>query len=294
MSKIECAVNCQTLLGECVTWHSGEQALYWTDVQGKLLWHFDPASGERQSWPTPDRAGSFAISAAGGFVLALPRRIAVWDPAHGETATIADPVPGQADGTRLNDGRCDRQGRFVVGAFDETTRRPIAGVWRVELDGSITTLIPGGVTTNNSICFSEDGATMYFADTPTGIIWAYDYDAAPGAPLGKPRILTASEGQPGKPDGSAVDAEGYIWNAQVFGGRIARYRPDGTLDRTIDLPVRNPTSVCFGGPDLDILYITSLRQTKALPDWQPESIDGSILAIRPGVKGLPEPLFGGV
>jgi L-arabinonolactonase len=293
MPDIRIAVDCQTHLGECPLWHSEEAALYWVDIEGRTLWRHDPAAGETRSWPTPDRVGSFAFIAGGSFLLALPDRIVRWKPDGGPAETVIAALPGQAKGTRLNDGRCDRQGRFVVGAFDETTRQPIGGVWRLELDGSVTTLIATGITCANATCFSPDGRTMYFGDTPSGSIWAYAYDPAPGAPLGVRRLLTDSRDQPGKPDGAVVDAEGFIWNAQVFGNRLARYAPDGRLDRTIDLPVKNPTCPCFGGPGLATLYLTSLRGSRALSDWRPGPIDGTILALDPGVQGLPEVMFQG-
>ena len=293
MPDYQIAVDCQTRLGECPLWHSGEDALYWVDIEGRTLWRHDPATGETRSWPTPDRVGSFAFVASGGFLLALPDRIVRWTPDSGPAETVIAALPGQAKGTRLNDGRCDRQGRFVVGAFDETTRQPIGSVWRLELDGSVTTLIAAGITCANATCFSPDGRTMYFGDTPSGNIWAYAYDPAPGAPLGERRLLTDSRDQPGKPDGAVVDAEGFVWNAQVFGNRLARYAPDGRLDRAIDLPIKNPTCPCFGGPGLTTLYLTSLRGSRALSDWQPGPIDGTILALAPGVQGLPEVMFQG-
>lgn len=292
MTDHRIAVECQTLLGECPLWHPEEQALYWVDVEGRTLWRHHPESEKTQRWSTPDRAGSFAFIRGGGFLLALPDRIVRWRP-DGPAEVVVAALPGQAPGTGLNDGRCDRQGRFVVGAFDETTRQPIGGLWRLELDGSVTTLLETGITCANATCFSPDGRTMYFADTPAGSIWAFAYDPTPGAPLGERRLLTDGAGQPGKPDGAAVDAEGYIWNAQVFGGRLVRYAPDGRLDRAIDLPVANPTCPCFGGPGFDTLYLTSLRRTRARSDWQPQPIDGTVLALAPGVKGLPETMFGG-
>ena len=288
--EIHCVVDCQNVLGECATWHPEEEVLYWTDIQGRQMWRYDPLTGDSESWSVPDRIGSFALRAEGGFLAALPTSIVTWSPDQGLGRAVAETLPGQAPGTRLNDGRCDRQGRFVVGGFDETTRRPIAGLWRLEQDGAVTTLIRDGITCDNGLCFSVDGDTMYFADTPERTIWAYDYDASPGAPLGERRMFNDGEDQPGRPDGSTVDAEGYVWNAQVFGGRVVRYAPDGRVDRVVTLPVSHPTSVCFGGEDLEVLYVTSLSRTAAQPDWTPGPEDGAIHAFRPGVRGLAEPM----
>ncbi|MEZ5668682.1 MAG: SMP-30/gluconolactonase/LRE family protein [Alphaproteobacteria bacterium] len=286
-------VACNNKLGECATWSVADRALYWTDIEGKAVWRHDPATGDSLCWPAPDRVGSFALCGGDRFLLALPTSVVLWHPQRGVERVVAAAMPGQAAGTRLNDGRCDRQGRFVVGGFDETTRAPIASLWRVERDGTVTTLVDGGIVCANSTCFTADGATMYFADTPQRSIVAYDYDAAPGTQLGRMRQLTDFAEQPGRPDGSTVDAEGYVWNAQVFGHRIVRYAPDGRVDRVVEVPMENPTSVSFGGPDLDVLYVTSLSRSKAIPDWKPGPDDGCIHAFRPGVRGLPEPLFAG-
>lgn len=291
MTEVARVVACENILGECPIWHREEQALYWVDIEGKTIFRLDPTNGETASWVLPDRPGSMAFRAAGGFVIAFPTSIATWDPDSGAIETIVDSMPGQAAGTRLNDGRCDHQGRFVVSDFDETTRQPIGGLWRVELDGSVTKLVETGITVGNSICFSPDGATLYYGDTLARTIWAYDYDPAPGAPLGARRVVNAGGDLPGNPDGSVTDAEGYVWSARVFGSSLIRFAPDGTVDRVVELPILNPTCPGFGGPDLDTLYVTSLRRTAKMPDWKPGPEDGAIHAFKPGVKGQPEPLF---
>jgi L-arabinonolactonase len=133
---------------------------------------------------------------------------------------------------------------------------------------------------------------MYHADTPQGEIWAFDYDTSTGTPSNR-RTLCRFDDQPGVPDGSIVDADGCLWNAQWNGGRVLRYTPDGRVDRVIEVPVMNPTCVAFGGPGLDTLFITSAKFTMTPEQLGEYPLSGALLAVRPGVTGIPDPLFKG-
>ena len=290
MLKAELVVDCRNTLGESVFWHPERASVFWTDIDGARLWRFDPESGEAESWPTPERFGSVAMRGSGGLVVAAASGLCFYDLDSGDVTPIAE-VEADLSSTRLNDGRCDRQGRFVFGGYDEVDRKAVSAVYRLDTDLTVHRLIPG-VAVANSICFSPDGGTMYFADTPTRRIMAYDYDTAAGT-VGDWRVFCSLEDQPGSPDGSVVDAEGYLWNAQVHGHRVVRYAPDGTVDRIIEVPVKSPTCVGFGGADLDTLYITTLRRLRTAEELAAEPTLGGLFAVKPGVRGLPEPKFRG-
>jgi L-arabinonolactonase len=168
---------------------------------------------------------------------------------------------------------------------------PIAGLYRLDRDLSVTHLIDG-VRCSNSLCFSPDGRTMYFACSLEREIRAYDYEPETGA-LSNRRVFCRLDDQPGLPDGSTVDAEGCLWNAQWGAKRVVRYRPNGRIDGIIEIPALNPTCVAFGGRDLDTLFVTTARK-----DMTPEQIarypaSGGLFAMRPGCRGLPEPTFAG-
>jgi L-arabinonolactonase len=289
-STVELVVDCRNALGEGVLWHPGLGRVLWTDIDGARLWSFDPATGGTESWPVPDRVASFAIRAGGGLLLALASGLSLYDLASRALTPVAE-VEADLPTTRLNDGRCDRSGRFVFGGFDEANRQPISAVYQIDERRRIRRLIEG-VAVANSICFSPDGRTLYFADTPTRAIRAYDYDSDAAA-VRNERIFAALDDQPGRPDGSIVDAEGCLWNAQVRGGRIVRYRPDGSVDRIVELPAPNPTCLAFGGEGLDTLYITTLRRGMSAEDLAAWPTSGGLFALRPGVRGLPEPAFAG-
>ncbi len=174
--------------------------------------------------------------------------------------------------------------------MDEKELKPLSSVWRLDADLTLTRLF-GGVACANSTCFSPDGRTMYFADSPTREIVAYDYDPATGD-IGARRPVATLQGN-GVPDGSCVDAQGFIWNAVWEGYRVERYAPDGRLDRVIEVPVAKPTCTAFGGPDLDILFITTSRLDSSAELLEREPQSGSLFACRPGVKGLTDPPFAG-
>ena len=291
MSDVECVVDCQNTLGEGPAWSVDEQKLYWVDIEQSELRRYDPATKDTKVWQTPERVGSFAFRQQGGLLVAFESGMDFWDPASGQSQRIQKFEPELAT-TRTNDGRCDRQGRFIVGGMNETDNGdPISNVYRIDPDLSIHQII-SNVTCANSTCFSPDGTVMYFADTPTGQIWAYDYDAESGAVKNR-RVFADFSDQPGMPDGSIVDAEGFLWNAQWNGYRVVRYRPDGTIDRIVDIPVVNPTCVAFGGKDLDVLYVTTARYLMTPEQIEAEPLSGGLFAVKVDVQGLNEPKFCG-
>jgi sugar lactone lactonase YvrE len=201
----------------------------------------------------------------------------------------------------MNDGKVDRKGRFLAGymSYDHDRedanrgQRPVrnSALYRLDPDLTITRL-DSGIKCSNGPCWSPDNKTFYFCDSYDKVMYAYDYDIATGNVANRRTFLTAWE-YPGTFDGSTVDSEGYIWNAHVFGGRIIRYSPKGEIDRIVEFPVRNLTSVMFGGKNLDILYCTSMgRPMKGVPQKEKEA--GGLFAVYGlGVKGLPEPRFAG-
>jgi L-arabinonolactonase len=187
----------------------------------------------------------------------------------------------------FNDGGVDPAGRFYAGTMNTVSKDPTGALYRLEKDGSATAVVRG-ISTSNSLAWSPSGDTLYFCDTNERTIRAYRYDLASGS-LGQMTTFAAADAAPGKPDGSAADAQGHLWNARWRGWSIARFAPDGSLDRTIDLPVKCPTCCAFGGPDLRTMFITTATKalTKKEEDYQP--LAGCLLAIDVGVRGLPRP-----
>lgn len=291
--RAELLLDCRNAHGEGVFWSAAHGLLYWTDINGELIWTFDPVSGSKLSYRTPGRVCCFATRknrSATELVAAFADGFAFLDLRTGECVRIGDFEPEKPT-TRLNDGRTDSCGRFIAGGMDEKDLAPISSVWRLDPDLTLTRLL-AGVACANSTCFSPDGRTMYFADSPTREITAFEYDPTKGELGARKVIATLSDGT-GVPDGSCVDSEGCIWNAVWEGYRVERRSPDGQLDRVVEVPVRKPTCCAFGGSDLTTLYITSSRLAETDDDLAREPVAGGLFSARPGVRGISDPPFAG-
>ena len=288
-ASVACVVDAKNILGEVPVWDVAEQALYWVDIEGKLLQRLTPATGAVERWAMPERIACFALRETGGLIVGFASGIAFYDLETGAIDWIArpDPVPTN----RFNEGKCDRRGRFWAGTMDDRLSDHSGSLFRVDPDRTVTKVL-GGTGISNSIVWSLDDREFYFADTLDSVIERFDYDAA-GGTIANPRRIVDLAGTGISPDGSTIDTEGYLWNAQWDGWRIARYAPDGRLDRIVELPVQKPTSCMFGGPDLRTLYVTS-----AIWDLTPEQLRdqpeaGGLFALDVGIGGVPEPRFAG-
>jgi L-arabinonolactonase len=288
---LDLVVDCRNVLGEGATWDHVGRRLHWVDIESRELWTYDPATGASSTHKAPERMTCLAPRRSrAGLVAAFASGFAFYDPVSGSREDLA-PFEADNPGTRLNDGRTDRQGRLIAGGYDERNGKSVSSVVRLDPDRRLSTLF-SQVACANGICFSPTGEIMYFADSPVRTIWAFDYDTTSGS-VDNRRVLSRFDGQPGLPDGSCVDAEGCIWNAQWNGRRVVRFTPDGRVDRIVPVPAPNPTCVTFGGPQLDILYITTARQTMTPEQIAADPLSGALFAIVPGVKGLPDAAFAG-
>jgi L-arabinonolactonase len=275
------------LLGEGPVWCPIEQALYWVDIPGAAVRRWRASDEKVTSWAMPESVGSLALC-NGGILVALRGTISVFNPATGAFTAVGKPRDDGAD-MRFNDGKCDRQGRFWVGSMPDGVRAPRGRLYRHDPNG--TTAVLDGISIPNSLCWSPDGRTMYFADSIERTIWAFPYDPATGA-IGERRVFVQTDASE-VPDGGTVDAEGYVWSARFGGSRIVRHAPDGRVDRVLDLPASQITSCAFGGRDLGTLFITTARHRLNDEQRRAEPLAGALLAVEPGVRGLPEPRYAG-
>jgi sugar lactone lactonase YvrE len=284
----ELAAGAVDELGECPIWDEQSGQLWWVDSRAPAVKRLDPASGKVSVLPLAETVGSIAFRTRGGMLAATRSGIHFLDPATGALAAAARPEMHLPD-NRFNDGRCDRAGRFWVGSMSDVRRDPVGTLYRLDADLACTPL-RNAIIVPNGLSWSPDGRTMYFADTFRNTIWAWDYDAASGAATGERVFVDTGTG---RPDGSCVDADGCIWNAEYGGWRLVRYTPAGKVDRTIELPVANLTCCCFGGSNLDVLYVTSARQRMSAAELASQPLAGSVFALRAGAQGLPESRFAG-
>jgi sugar lactone lactonase YvrE len=275
-------------LGESPVWSAREGCLYWIDSLAGLLHRLHPESGRHQAFQVPVPIGSFGFSSDGGAVLALRDGFYRYDLATASVTPLAR-LPVDHPDIRLNDGKVDRQGRFVAGSMHmnlQPGEAPLGALYRLEPDGQVAQLA-GGIITANGPCFSPDGRTLYLADSPRRVIWCFDY--GDGLPTSR-RTLVDLAPLDTAPDGATVDAEGHLWVALVRSGEIGRFDPTGRLVQRIRMPVRHPTSLNFGGPELDMLFVTSISASHRLTDPAPGA--GGLFAITGlGVSGLAEPLI---
>ncbi len=284
------AVPAGNTLGEGVLWCDRDEVVYWTDIAQSQLWRYRPADGAVTTWPMPERLTAMTLCEADGWLLlALASRLAFFHPERNELRNVLDvAVPD----CRANDGACDRQGRFVFGMLHEPTegpKQPVAPFLRLNPDLTLEVLPLPTVAISNSIAFSPSGDTMYFCDSLQKQILQCDY----GNTLGPARLFTDLRNEPGEPDGSAVDAEGCLWNARWGDARLVRYLPDGIEDRSVPMPVSQPTRPVFGGRARQTLYVTSAHEGLDAAGRAREPLAGHLFVFDAGVNGLPEPRFAG-
>lgn len=290
MAQPEPVLDAGAVCGESPVWAVEERALYFTDIPGAIMHRFEPDTGAHESYAMPEPLTAFAMREAGGFVAAMRSGFALVEPARGVVEWLARPEADRPD-NRLNDGRCDRDGRFWAGSM-HLPRTDFAGtLYRLGTDRSCTPMA-GDVIVSNGLAFSPDGSTMYWSDSRSSRVFAFDFDRATGDIANRRLFFETTEAQ-GRPDGAAVDAEGFYWSACYLGSRILRIAPDGTLDREIAMPVRDVTMVAFGGDDLDTLYVTTSCEALSKPERADSPLAGALFAVDPGVKGLPEPKYRG-
>jgi len=277
-------VDCKALLGEGVHWHPGRRRLFWTDIESAALWSCDEDGAEVRRVALPAKLCDFAIADDGRFIAAFEDGLGWVDPVTGERS-VFEPYQPDRPGTRMNDAALDRQGRFVVGGIDAADGAPVTPVWLVDR-GSVKPILQK-VAVANSLAFSPDGGQMYFADTPTGQVLRFNYDAIGGAPF-DPVVFAESGPGDGLPDGATVDSEGGLWSARFGAGAVQRFRADGTRDIRVRVPVPSVTNVAIGGRAWHRLFITTARtgMDDAAVAAAPEA--GGVFAVDIPFAGLPE------
>ncbi|MGG5818043.1 SMP-30/gluconolactonase/LRE family protein [Falsiroseomonas sp. HW251] len=285
---VRVAVEVQPFLGEGPVW-LGEKLL-WVDILAPALHLSDPSRGTDEAIAMPDLVGAVVPRRNGGFVAAMGGGFRVLD----ETGRVGETlrtVEADKPGNRFNDGKCDRAGRFFAGTMAMDAGPGQGTLWRLDPDRALTP-VETGLHVSNGLGWSPDDRVFYFTDTGSRTIWAYDYDIATGAAANRRPFASFVDGV-AKPDGLAVDAEGFVWTALWDGWGVARHAPDGRLDRFVSLPVPRPTSLAFGGPGLRTLFVTSARVRLSAAQLADAPLSGSVFAFEPGAPGLPVGVFAG-
>jgi sugar lactone lactonase YvrE len=276
------------MLGESPVWDPEKQRLYWVDGVRKLIRGYDQARGEFYEWEMPSTVGSIGLADGNKLVAGLSDGIYLVDLETGKADPLfkldpPDPL------VRFNDGKVDRQGRFVCGTMG-VQADPLGELYRVSGKGSAQ-MLANGIRIANALCFSPDGETMYFADSLDRSVRAYRYGSG-SDPLEEPRIHVDTNPFNSGPDGATIDSEGFIWVALVQSGKIARFDTEGLVDRVIECPVDMPSCIAFGGPDMSTLFVTSIKDSRSGRAISRHPAGGHLFAIEGiGVKGIPETRF---
>lgn len=285
LSACEVLVDCRLDLSEGPAWHAAEGALYWVSILDGVVHRYHLSSGEHRTWEVGQMVGAVVVRESGGMMLAIRDGFATLDTVSGMTTLVAE-VESTDRGQRMNDGKCDARGRFWAGTMSASTPVPGSGtLYRLDADRTVTPML-GGVTISNGLGWSPDNRTMYFIDTPTGRVDAFDFDLASGTIDNRRGCAQVTQGE-ASPDGMAVDAEGCLWVAVWGVGEVRRYSPDGRHCATLRTPLPAPSSCAFGGSGLDTLMITTARLGLTPEQCAEFPHSGSILAADVGVVGLP-------
>ena len=280
---MEPITSTRATLGEGAIWYGDK--LYWVDITEKRVYIYDPKANSERVIQLDSMVGTVVPRQGGGLAVAIQTGFALLDPDTGKVTPIVDPEADKPH-TRFNDGKCDPKGRFWAGtmALSEGPRQ--GALYVLDGKGNVRKMVDG-VSISNGICWSHDAKTMYYIDTPTYQVVAYDYDNETGD-ISNPRTVIEFDRDEGAPDGMTIDERGYLWIAMWGGYSVVCHDPNtGKRHAKVDVPARNVTSCAFGGDDLSDLYITSARQGNTPEQLKDQPYAGGLFRVKVGVRGVP-------
>ncbi|MBE9166313.1 SMP-30/gluconolactonase/LRE family protein [Pleurocapsales cyanobacterium LEGE 06147] len=279
--QLQNVLNARARLGECPLWDAERKLLYWVDIYNYRVHQFDPSAGSDRFFDVGDAVGSIALAGSDRLLLALRERLAFLN-LQTEEVTFLMSVEADKPDNRLNDGKCDRQGRFWFGSMSEA--EPQANLYRYDPDGSLH-VMEMGLTISNGMGWSPDEKTFYLTDSPTQKIYAYDFDVETGQ-INNRRVFVDLSGEPFVPDGLAIDSEGYLWSAMWDGWCLIRFDPEGQEVLRVQMPVQRPTCCTFGGEQLNDLYITTASVGLSQKEIQKSFYSGDLFCLKTDVRGM--------
>lgn len=287
---VRLVLDARAILGEGALWHPKQNVLYWIDINGNQFHCYQPKTGTNKTFDVGAKIGTVVPAKKGGALVALQSGIHHLDTQTGKLSLLTKPFSDSM--LRFNDGKCDPAGRFWVGTLAMDGRKKAAALYRFDKNKSLHQMLDS-VSVSNGICWSHDKKTMYYIDTPTGTVQAFDYDNASGV-ISRGRVVITIPKETGFPDGMTIDLEGKLWIALWGGAAVGRFDPQtGKLLAKIEVPAPFVTSCAFGGKDLKTLFITTARVKMSTEDLQRYPYSGGLFAIEPGVAGVPANFYEG-
>ena len=271
-------------IGESPLWDDRTGLLYWVDINPGIIHRIDPLTGARQRWEMGEPVGALGLCQSGQLVVALRDTVILFDPRDGSRQALASVTHAKPE-MRLNDGKVGPDGAFWVGSMDASgDANPAGTLYRFAPDGSVA-VITEGFRISNGLAWDAAGTRLYHSDSRGIWVDILDFDPATGAATNRRRWLDLDEAT-GRPDGGACDVDGNYWSGGASAGRLNRFSPDGVLLDWIDLPNLRPTMPCFGGPDLDTLFVTSLSVGVAAEDLARWPLCGAMVSFETATKGV--------
>jgi sugar lactone lactonase YvrE len=285
---VELVLDARAELGEGPVWDTASGRIFWVDITRGLVHRFDPATSSDEAIDVGRPVGAAVPTASGSLALAIEDGFAIMDPGTGRVDTVAAVAPA---GTMMNDGTCDPGGRFWAGTKDAQGERPIGSLYRMDPDRTVVEVLTG-IAISNGLAWSPDARTMYYIDSPTYGVDAFDFDPETADVSNRRRVVDLPRGY-GLPDGMTIDEEGFLWVAFWSGSAVRRFAPDGRVVAQVRFPASQVTSCAFGGDDLSDLYVTSARIGLSPAQLEREPHAGGLFRLQPGVRGLPQQPFAG-
>lgn len=284
-SAVRLVYDAQAQLGECPRWDEHHQLLYWVDIDGQKFHRFEPKTNTNTTVNFPEKIGCFALREGGGFIAGLHSGIVLLDDFSANTTPLSS--LGVCPSRRYNDGRCDAMGRFIAGTVNMHRTQANAEIYSIAPHTGTVTRLMGGLITANGIAIALDGKTLYHSDTPNHVTYESDYHMATGT-ISNTRILQTFPPGKGRPDGAAIDSQGYYWVALYNGASVVRMAPNGDIVERIAIPAQHCTMVAFGGQDLTTVYVTTARNHMTPEHLIRYPHAGGIFAFDTTVAGVPE------
>lgn len=278
-------------LGEGSLWDTEQQRLYWVDIVQQKVFCFDPRNGSNLAFDVGESVGTVVLTKQGLLLLALRSGFATLDPRSGRLQRLSDPE-AHLEGNRFNDGKCDPRGRFWAGTMVEKGPSGGANLYCLHRDLRVERVLEG-VSCSNGLAWTADERRLYYVDTPTRQVHAFDFDAETGALSGR-RVVFEVPAELGAPDGMTIDSDDHLWLALWGGGRVVRVDPvAGKLETELAIPAHNVTSCAFGGEGLNDLYVTTARVGTPAERLAALPLAGSLFRVRLPWHGVPAPRFAG-